>query len=419
MLESLKIARRQSEIRQRLAELSGKERPEDAEIREMEALDGEYRQNEVRYRAALISEDDERREAGRDLETREGREWSDLCSGYEMRQAALALDEGRPLEGATAEVVQELRAAGGYRGVPIPLESLETRNTVASGTPDPRQTMPVVDRLFADSVASRMGVRTVAIGSGEREYPVVTSSVAAGWAATETGDVTGPTQFTTADRALAPDSTLGITMTVSRKAMKQSGSGLEQAIRRDMSQAIRTELDKAVFLGAGSSGEPLGIITGQSTYGYTTTAVDAAATWAVIRAAVTTFLTANAAGSASAVRLMIRPEIWDALDGTIFDTGSGLVEWDRLTKHIPAGNIVLTSNALEAPAGSPTASTAVLTTSVGGVPPAMLGLWGAVDMIRDPYSLAPSGQLKLTGLLTADVQVIRPAQVQTLTGLQD
>ncbi|MGO4833920.1 phage major capsid protein, partial [Rhizobiaceae sp. 2RAB30] len=121
----------------------------------MTDLDTEYRSNETRYRAALVSEDTERREAGADLETRDGKEYTDLVGKFEVRQIALALDEGAALSGPTAEVVQELRSKGGYRGIPVPWQALERRagETIASGTPDPIQTRPIIDRLFPDSVA--------------------------------------------------------------------------------------------------------------------------------------------------------------------------------------------------------------------------------------------------------------------------
>lgn len=113
MLESVKIARRQSEIRQQLATLAGKDKPTEDETRSMETMDAEYRTNETRYRAALIAEDGERREAGAELETRSGREWADLVASFEVRQVIGALNEGRELSGRTAEVVQELRRVGG------------------------------------------------------------------------------------------------------------------------------------------------------------------------------------------------------------------------------------------------------------------------------------------------------------------
>ncbi|RNC93925.1 MAG: phage major capsid protein [Oricola sp.] len=427
MLESLKIQRRQSEIRQQLAELVGKDKPEEAETRQMADLDAEYRQNETRYRAALIAEDDQRQEAGKDLETREDREWSDLVGKFELRQVALALDEGRTMDGPTAEIVAEMRAGGGYKGVPVPLEALlETRagETVAGGTPDPVRTAPIIDRLFADSVAARMGVRTVNIPFGTNDYPIVTSSVAAGWADGELADVAGPTVFATTDSELAPDHNLGVQMEISRKAMKQSGPGLEQAVRRDMSEAIRTALDRAVFLGAGSSGEPTGIFTAaDGAGGITDTTIDAAASWSIFRSAIVRFMTANAASSPGQVNILIRPEVWDALDGTYLETSGGEpvtgdTEWSFLTRNVPVSNIVMSSNAVAAPTGSPAASKALLTTTAGGVAPALVGIWGGVDLIRDPYTLAASGQLKLTGLLTADVAILRAAQLEVLEGIQ-
>lgn len=420
MLESVKIQRRQSEIRQALADLVGKEKPTEDETRSMAAFDLEYRQNETRYRAALIAEDTERRDAKGELETRAGKEWDELVTKFELRQVALALDEGRPLDGATAEIVQEMRSQGGYRGVPVPWAALEQRagETVAAGAPDPITTRPIIDRLFPDSVAARMGAQMISIDHGAVEWPVVTSSVSAGWADGETANVAGPTVFATTDKALKPEQNLGIQMKITRKALKQSGDALEQAVRRDMNGAMAVALDKAIFLGTGANGQPLGVITGQSTYGITSTDAAALASWGAFRAAVVRFMTANAAGSPNAVRALIRPELWALLDETLV-SGTAVSEWDRLLKNIPAGNIAMSTNALAAPTvGTPDETQALLTTSAGGVAPIFVGVWGGVDLIRDPYSDAQSGGLRLTALTTVDVTVARPAQLQLITGLE-
>jgi HK97 family phage major capsid protein len=418
MLESVKIQRRQSEIRQSLADLVGKDKPTEDETRSMETLDAEYRGNELRYRASLIAEDTERRDAGADLETRSDREYSELVGQFELRQVALYLDEGRQFDGATAEIVQEMRAQGGYRGVPVPWQALEQRagETIASGTPDPIQTRPIIDRLFPDSVAARMGAQMINIDHGDVEWPVVTSSVSAGWATTETGNVAGPTVFATTDKALAPDHNLGIQMKITRKALKQSGAALEAAVRRDMNSAIAVELDKATFLGTGATGQPSGVIAKAADYGITSTDAAAMATWGAFRAAVVRFMTANAAGSPSAVRGLIRPELWALLDETLI-TNTAVSEWDRLLRNIPAGNIAMSANALAAPTGTPLETQALLTTNAGGVAPIFVGAWGGVDLIRDPFSDAQSGGLRLTALATVDVTVARPAQLQLITGL--
>ncbi len=418
MLESVKITRRQSEIRQKLANLVGKETPAEDEVREMDALDKEYQTNETRFRAALTSENTERREAGAELETRADRQFADLIAGFEMRQVALHLDDGRTLSGQTAEVVQELRSQGGYRGTPVPLMALEQRagETIAAGTPDPVQTRPIIDRLFPASVAAQMGAQMIQIGSGAVEWPVTTSAVTAGWADGETGNVAGPTAYQTTDKALKPDHNLGIQMRITRKTLLQSGDALEAAIRRDMNGAMSAELDKAIFLGTGANGQPLGIIPGAAAYGITATAVDAATSWAAFRAAVTRFMATNAATGPKSVKAMIRPETWDFMDSLMVGDGGFKFEYDRLSENL--GGVAMTSNALPAPAGTPLACSSLLTTSAGGVSPIFVGIWGAVDLVRDPFSDAQSGGLRLTALTTADVTVARGSQLQLLTGLQ-
>lgn len=418
MLSSKKLELRRSEIRQQLAELANVETPSEDEVRKMGELDAEYRAKEAQYRAALIAEDQERREAGEELETRSDKEWSEMMAGFEMRQVALALDEGRQLDGKTGEIVTELRNAGGYRGIPIPWEALEKRagETVASGTPNPIRTAPIIERLFAGSVAARMGGQMVNVGVGELEYPVTTSSVSAGWAATETGNVADPAAYATTDRPLKPDHTLGVQMKITRKTLKQSGAGLEQAVRRDMNGAIEEALDQAVFLGSGSTGEPTGLFAGASAWGIEETAIDAAASWSAIRTEVVGFMTGNAATGPGDVRLLIRPEVWDYLDGVLVGDGGFKFEFDRLTEAL--GSVVMSHNALAAPAGDPLATSAVLTTTAGGVAPFFVGTWGAIDLIRDPYSDAQSGGLRLTALATMDVTISRAAQTRILTGLQ-
>ena len=421
MLDSVKIQSRQSEIRQTLKGLVGKDDLTEDETRSMESMDTEYRSNETKYRAALIAEDEERREADEELGTRSDKEWSELMDAFELRQAVMALDHGHVIDGRTAEVISELRGQGQFQGVPIPWEALEVRagETIASATPDPVQTRPIIDRLFPGSVAAQMGAQMISIDHGEVEWPVVTQGASVGWQATETGSVGAAQAFETTDKALAPNNTLGVQMKLTRKTMKQSGAALEAAVRRDMNSAMAVEMDHVVFLGSGSSGQPWGIIPGAENspaiYDITVTAVGAAPTWSAFRAAVTRFITGNAASGPGGVRALIRPEVWNLMDGDIFDAGSGITEWDRFSKAM--GGIAMSNNALAAPTGSPETCKAVLTTSAGGVAPAYVGKWGAVDLIRDPFSDAASGGLRITALATMDVTVARPAQLEVLTGL--
>lgn len=410
MLDSVKIARRQSEIRQALAGLVGKENPTDDETRSMETLDAEYRANETRYRAALIAEDTERREAGADLETRSDREYAELVGRFELRQVALALDEGRALSGATAEVVQEMRNTGGYQGVPVPYAALlETRagETVAADQINPKTIRPTIDRIFPNSVASRLGFQSINITSGELSFPVATDGATFGWANGELANVGAADEYKTASRSLNPDHTGGAQVIISRKALKQAGEGLEAAIRRDLQSVISTELDNVVINGTGASGQPLGIVPGASTYGIASTGATAV-DWAAFRAEIVAFMEANAINAASAVNLGLTPAIWALLDDALI-TGTAVSEWDRLVKHVgtPAVSNVIPDE------------TAILTANVQGIAPGYLGLYGGVDLIRDVYSKAQSGQLILTGIVTCDIAVPRGLQTRIITDLAD
>ena len=407
MLDSVKIARRQSEIRQTLAGIVGKDKLSDDETRQMEALDSEYRQNETRYRAALVAEDTERREAGADLEIRSGREWAEMMGRFELRQIAEALDVAAPLNGATKEVVEELRAKGGYQGIPVPFEALETRagETIAADQVNPKAIRPTIDRIFPGSVAEKLGIERITIAQGELAFPVATSGAVFGWQTGELGNVGAANPYKTTERSLNPDHTGGAQMTISRKALKQAGEGLEAAIRRDLNAVIGAELDRVVINGAGGA-EPLGIIPGAAAYGITTTAAGAVASWAAFRAQIVAFMEANAITSPGQVKLAFDPTIWADLDNALI-AGTAVSEWDRLTKHVGGPAI---SNVIPD-------ATAILTANVQGVAPGYLGLYGGIDLIRHPYTKGGSGELVLTALVTADFTVPRGLQTRIITGL--
>ena len=116
---------------------------------------------------------------------------------------------------------------------------------------------------------------------------------------------------------------------------------------------------------------------------------------------------ANAINSPSQVNVAFDPAIWSDLDAQQAADGAPMWEWDRLVKHVGTPAI---SNVIPA-------ETAILTANVQGVAPGYLGLYGGVDLIRDPYTKAGSGQLVLTALVTADFTVPRGLQTRILTGI--
>ncbi len=96
-----------------------------------------------------------------------------------------------------------------------------------------------------------MGAQMINIGTGETEHSVATGGAVTGWQTTETGAVGAAAAFETSVLALKPEHTLGAQMKITRRALKQTGAGLEAAIRRDMGGAIGSAL-AAIFLGTGA-----------------------------------------------------------------------------------------------------------------------------------------------------------------------
>lgn len=414
MLLSKKLELERSKVRQQLGELAAKDAPTEEETRSMQTLDTQYGQLEQRFRAALISEDSERRAANEDFANNETREYSKLVDRFELRQIAACLDNGEQLSGETLEVVTELRSRGNYAGLPVPLEALEIRSgeTVAGGVFDPKQTRPVIERLFPASVAAQMGIELITIDHGAVEWPVSTGGATAAWAGSELGDVGGPQVYTTVDKPLVPNHNLGTQMILSRRTLKQAGAALEMSVRKDMNATISAALDRAIFLGAGASGVPLGAIPGATSYGFTEVAVGADASYQVFRNAATQFLIRNA-GDYKSIKLLIRTELLDMLDDEIYETSGLTSELDRIISKL--GAVIPTANALAEPVAD--ASTAVMMCSANGTPAMYCGVWGGVDLVRDNFTKAASGQLILTAILTADCTASRSAQTTILTGL--
>lgn len=419
MLESKKIQMRQSEIREKMANLQKADKLTDQQKAEIRSLGSEYADNEAKYRAALIAEDADRKAANDALgDNGAANEWRKLIDKFEVRQVVGVLAEsGGTLQGQTKEVVQEMRNVGGYRGVPIPLEVLETRagETKADDVANPVQTRPIIDRLFPGSVMQRMGVQLVNVGAGALEYPIVSSAIQADWTGSETGDVSGPVKYATDERSLAPNHNLGVQVSITRRALKSHG-GLETAIRRDLAGTMAAEMDKAVFLGSGSNGQPSGIIAKASSYGIDESGVDGPAEYAKFVSAFADFIVSNAATGPDDIRVLMRPEVFASMDQALFSESAGITEFDRLMAR--AGIVVMSGNAVSAPAGDPKESKVLLTTVAGGVAPAYLGVWGGVDLIRDPYTEAKSGGVVITAIATADVTAARAEQAHVLTGVQ-
>ena len=266
MTNAQKLALRLSEIRQRLNEISGLET--DAmtpEVRaETDGLTAEFQAKETQHRAALVSESDEARAAEGEFGAGDGEpaEVRALLDRVTIGDYLAPAAAGVGLAGAALELGAALKVepSPGYSGgVLVPWAALgrglgeqraapERRAFTTTGeNAGPEMQRPILQRLFGPGIMDALGVRMDTVPAGRSEWPLVASGVdpgqviegtAAGAAAAMTFSyanlrpkkLTGRYEFTHEAAATVAD--------------------LEQAIRRDLADAISSAMSNAIINGA-------------------------------------------------------------------------------------------------------------------------------------------------------------------------
>ena len=265
MTNSQKLAIRLSEIRQRLNEIAGLAADEMTdEIRaETDKLTGEFATAETQHRAALVSESAEARAAegefgAGDGEPAEVRALLDRVTiGHYLAPAAA----GVGLTGAAAELGAALKVepppvySGGVlvpwaalgRGIAEQRAAPERRAFTTTGQNDgPEMQRPVLQRLFGPGIMDALGVRLDTVPAGRSEWPLVATGVAPaqvveGAAAADAVPMTF--SFTT----LRPKKLTGKYEFTHESAA--TVADLEQAIRRDLADAIMAAMSNAIING--------------------------------------------------------------------------------------------------------------------------------------------------------------------------
>ena len=266
MLRSQTLAVRLSEIRQRLNEIAGL--ADDAmtdEVRaEADKLTAEFRNAETQHRAALVAEADEARAAEGEFGNGDGEpaEVRALLDRVRIGDYLAPAAAGVGLTGAAHELAGALKVepppqyGGGIlvpwtvlgRGLGEQRAAPERRAFTTTGQNDgPEMQRPILQRLFGPGIMDSLGVRMDTVPAGRTEWPLVATGV-------------DPAQVIEGTAAAA-----AVAMTFSYanlKAKKLTGryeysheaaasvADLEQAIRRDLADAISSAMSNAIINGA-------------------------------------------------------------------------------------------------------------------------------------------------------------------------
>ena len=248
-----------STCRQRLNELLQVETRSAEEQTEMEALTKEVSSKEPELRAALAAEADPQ-EVVTPTEDAEGRERRELREKVKVSDHLAAAMEGRGLDGAAQEYNQALglRATGSF---PLELLTPAVEERAVTTTDTAVHAGPWLDRLFADTAASRLGITFESVAPGIASYPVITGGGTP--AQRGKGQDADDGAWTVGVSELKPTRNAVRAVFSEEDAMRLPG--LEEALRRDLAMALTEKVDRTVFEGDSTANPANGDISGLDT----------------------------------------------------------------------------------------------------------------------------------------------------------
>jgi len=256
--------------------------------------------------------------------------------------------------------------------------------------------------LAPDPILGRMGATIITGLRGDLQFPRHNGAVTLTWE----GETDAGTEVTpTTDNVKLTPNRLGGFTDISQTMIRQSSFDSEQFVRGELERALAEALDIAGINGAGSGNEPLGLL-GQSIGTSDIGTNGGAATFLAIKGNYQNVESANAGREMAA---LTHPQIKYELMG-IPKQGSG-VEGNFIIndQNNPLPNVLgfpvfsSTNVPNDLTKGTGTALSAYI---VGVWSELLMGQWGGIDLIVDPFTQATNGLLRIVinGYFDVDVR---------------
>lgn len=198
---------------------------------------------------------------------------------------------------------------------------------------------------------------------------------------------------------------LGTYSIVSKQLLNQSSSAIENLIRQELMESIAHAVDVAAINGSGASNQPTGVL---NTAGIGSVAIGANGgdpTYNHIVALENAVEIQNAL--LGNLKYLINPKVKNKLKTTKIDAGSGLFIMPGNTELNGYGAI--SSNMVPSDLTKGTAAGTCSAIVFGNWSDLLIGQWGGLDLMADPYTLATSGRIRLIVDSFWDVFVRRAA----------
>ena len=415
MLASQRLLLEQSERREKVNELLGKDELTGEERTELDTLTTRMQEIEGEYRAAVVVEaadlEAEQRACGvlPDAEMRER---------IQLRQRARVMNylsgwmRGRQIEGAE----RELQEAAGVESNEIPLEIWDVpeeraeNRTVASlpGTTG-LNLAPVQNAVFAPSIAGRLdidmprvptgGYVTATISTSQSASALAKGTAAAGVAGAMTAQSTTPHRISgRLELALEDIATVG-------------AANFESALRQNLSMVMSDALDNFAINGTGSGANPGGLLSKLTD----PTAVSTVMTFEDVVNSFANAIDGLWASRVSEVMQVVgvdtyklAAKIFKSAIGTDPSTGLAVAPSQTAADWAMASTAGFWTNKRMPAAASDNQATIICRKGVSGMRKAVMPTWGGLS-IDDPYTgSAKAERYRTVHVLVGDVLLVQP-----------
>lgn len=311
---------------------------------------------------------------------------------FSLLGAIRSVVDNKPMDEITRAMVeagkQEMRGMTANGQIQLPVEQRTITVTGEGGEHDDVVSTDLFDvlRPLQNKLAlADAGTRFLTGLVGDVQYPIMSNGSAA-WEGeiTEADDA----NITFSNVKLQPHR-LSATIEVSKQFIMQDSCGAEMAIRDEIVEAIAQKLEATIFGNANTSGQPQGIFYGSS---------DTVSDFADICEMEADLEEAKVLGP---YKYVMSPKAKAALRGMIKGTNATGMVYEN-----------------EAVDGVPAISTGLITgkrVAVGDWGHTVLGQWGGIDLVVDPFTKAKNASIVITINAWFDFKVLRNGAIKTYT----
>ena len=261
-----------------------------------------------------------------------------------------------------------------------------------------------IDMLRNRLVVMNAGAQMLTGLVGNIAIPRQTGGATAYWVAENTAPTESQQAF---DQVTMSPKTVGAYTDISRKLMLQSSIDVEAFVRNDLATVLALAIDLAAINGSGSGAEPRGILNTTGIGDVAGGTNGAAPTWSHIVSLETLVSVANA--DVGSMVYVTNAKVRGKLKTTqkVATYGDTMI-WENNDAPVN-GYRALVSNQVPSNLTKGTSTGVCSAIIFGNWADLIIGHWGALDLMVDPYTGSTAGTVRVVALQDVDIAVRQPA----------